>query len=260
MNFVKALEYLLPAVDAVHARWTTDRDVLFAKHNAHAESPRVTCTKGCGACCHFPLIPATAGEAFVLLARLLAEGQSLEELHGKFSPYARRYLEAARQSGSLPLTDDQQRRFLKEKLPCPLFVSTPEDGPMAGHCGVFEIRPLICDFFHNLESPELCLLKKPHGSFTDVMERGHDALDEIRIAERRIFGRSALGHLPLLLAALMTDAGMKTFLTTANPDLGEENSQDIADFGLYLELISCLGYQWSDGEWTSLAKAQSEVI
>lgn len=259
MNFATALECLLPVVDGVHARWTSDRDSLYSAHAAHPESPRVTCQKGCGACCHFPLIPSTAGEAFIVLARLIAEGETLEKLQNRFMPYARRYLEAAQRSGSLPLTDEQQRLFLREKLPCPLFISTPEVGPLGGHCGIFEIRPLICDFFHSLESPELCLQKKPHASFSNVMERGHEALDEIRDAERKLFGRSTLGHLPLLLAALMTDAGMKTFLTVVTPG-AEENDQDIEDFGLYIELIGCLGYQWGDGEWSSLAKAQAEMV
>ncbi|MEN9529808.1 MAG: hypothetical protein RI932_1681 [Pseudomonadota bacterium] len=260
MNFVKALECLLPVVDSVHAHWVADRDNLYANHSARPETPRVTCKKGCGACCHFPIIPATAGEAFVVLARLLAEGQTLEELRAKFIPYASRYLEHARRTGSLPLTDEQQRLFLNEKLPCPLFVSTPETGPLGGHCGIFNARPLICDFYHNLDSPELCLLKKPHASFSDVSERGHEALDALRTEERRIFGRSALGHLPLLLAALLTEDGMNTFLTVAKPVDDQENSQDIEDFGLYMELIACLGYRWGEGEWDSLAKAQSEVL
>lgn len=259
MNFVKALECLLPVVDGVHARWVEDRNHLLARHSQHPESPAITCTKGCGACCHFPIIPATGGEAFVVLARMLAAGESLEDLQGRFLPYARKYLENSRKSGSLPLTDEQQRLFLKEKIPCPLFISTPEQGPLAGHCGIFDIRPMICDFFHSLESPELCLLKKPHASFSDVMERGHVALDEIRIEERKIFGRSVLGHLPLLLAALMTQSGMNAFLTVVKPG-DEENAQDIEDFGLYIELIGYLGYQWSDGEWSSLAKAQAEMI
>jgi len=254
------LECLLPVVDAVHARWVTDRDAMHANHSAHPEAPRVTCTKGCGACCHFPVIPATAGEAFIVLARLLAEGESLENLRSKFIPYASRYLEHARRNGSLPLTDEQQRLFLSEKLPCPLFVSTPEAGPLGGHCGIFNARPFICDFYHSLESPELCLLKRPHASYSDITERGHEALDTLRHEERRIFGRSTLGHLPLLLAALLTEDGMNTFLTVVKPSAEEENIQDIEDFGLYMELIGCLGYRWGEGEWDSLAKAQSEVL
>jgi Fe-S-cluster containining protein len=260
MNFVKALECLLPVVDSVYERWVADRDALSARHAAHPEAPRITCTKGCGACCHFPVIPATAGEAFIVLARLLAEGQSLEELRAKCIPYASRYLEHARRRGSLPLTDEQQHIFLNEKLPCPLFVSTPATGPLGGHCGIFNARPLICDFYHSLETPELCLLKKPHASFADVVERGHQALDDIRSEERKIFGRSTLGHLPLLLAALLTEDGMNAFLKVVEPSEGEENSQDIEDFSLYMELIACLGYQWGEGEWDALAKAQSEMI
>ncbi|NBO37214.1 hypothetical protein EBU99_01380 [bacterium] len=233
---------------------------MMSRHESNPESLRVTCTKGCGACCHFPIIPATGGEAFVLLARLLAEGRTLEELHSQFMTYARRYLEHAQRNQSLPLTDDQQRKFLHEKLPCPLFVATADIGPMGGYCGVYAYRPLICDFFHSLESPELCLLKKPHASFSDVSERGHEAIDEVRAIERELFGRSVLGHLPLLMAALLTDSGMKSFLTRVEIDPNEENAQDIADFGLYVELISCLGYGWGDAEWASLAIAQAEMI
>ncbi len=260
MKFVEALERLLPVVDDVHERWTRERNRMLEAHAQQPESPKITCTKGCGACCHFPIIPATAGEAFVLLARLLAEGHSLADLHSKFMPYARRYLEWSVRQSSLPMTDTQQRLFLREKLPCPLFVSTPETGPLGGHCGVFSIRPQICDFYHSLESPELCLMKKPHGSYADISERGHSSLEELRHAERSIFGRSAIGHLPLLVAALLTDEGMKTFLTVVEPDTSVENAQDIEDFSLYVGLLDCLGYAWGDGDWASLAKAQSEVL
>lgn len=260
LNFAEALERLLPVVDDVYSRWSEDRDQLLAAHETHPEAPRITCKKGCGACCHFPIIPATAGEAFVLLARLLAEGHSVASLHSRFMPYARRYLERAARESSLPMTDDQQRRFLLEKLPCPLFVATPESGPLGGHCGVFHIRPQICDFFHSLDNPELCLHKKPHASFADVTQRGHESLDELRSAERSYLGRSALGHLPLLIAALLTDAGLKLFLTVVEPDSTVENAQDIEDFSLYVGLLECLGYHWGDGDWASLAKAQAEVI
>lgn len=260
MNFAEALERLLPVIDDVYERWSQDRQQLVENHARHPESPKITCTKGCGACCHYAIIPATAGEAFVLLARLLADGHSVEDLHAKFMPYARRYLERAQRDKSLPMTDEQQRLFLNEKLPCPLFVPTPETGPLGGHCGVFQIRPQICDFFHSLESPQLCLLKKPHGSFADISERGHESLEEIRTSERTIFGRSALGHLPLLVAALLTQEGLNLFLTVVEPDSSVENAQDIEDFSLYIGLLGCLGYFWGDGDWESLAKAQAEVI
>lgn len=260
LNFVEALERLLPVIDKVHDRWTQDRDEMLRNHESRSEGPQITCRKGCGACCHFPIIPATVGEAFVLLARLLAEGRSVADLHAQFMPYARHYLEFARRNRGLPMTDGQQRAFLNEKRPCPLFVATPETGAFGGHCGVFPIRPQICDFYHSLESPDLCLRKKPHGSFADVSERGHASLDEIRVSEREIFGRSALGHLPLLVAALLTEPGLKLFLTVVEPDSEIENAQDIEDFGLYVGLLDCLGYAWSDEDWASLAKAQSEVV
>jgi Fe-S-cluster containining protein len=260
MNFAQALERLLPVVDTVHERWVHDRDIMLQNHSSNPEAPVITCTKGCGACCHFPIIPATAGEAFVLLARLLADGRTVEELHLQFMAYARRYLEWSVRQGSLPMTDSRQTLFLKEKLPCPLFVRTPETGALGGHCGVFQYRPQICDFYHSLDTPQLCLMKKPHGSFADISERGHGTLDELQHSEREIFGRSAIGHLPLLLAALLTDEGMKTFLTVVEPDTSVENAQDIEDFGLYVSLLGALGYAWGDGDWASLAKAQAEVL
>ncbi len=149
---------------------------------------------------------------------------------------------------------------MAEKLPCPLFVRAENQGQLRGHCGDYDKRPLICDFFHSVEDPALCWKKAPHGSYADVMERGHDALEELRTHERKIWGRSALGHLPILVASLLTEAGMNHFLTAATPSSDEESSQDYLDFSFYLELLDCLGYQWSDGEWESLAKAQSEVL
>ncbi|MEY2987496.1 MAG: hypothetical protein RJB13_1017 [Pseudomonadota bacterium] len=260
MNFVSALELILPVVDKVYSRWVLDRDTLVAQHSSHPEAPRITCSSGCGACCYFPIIPATAGEAFVLIAKLLAEGHTLEQLSSRFSHYARAYLDYARKEGSLPITDEQQRLFLTEKLPCPLFNATEYQGSLRGYCGEYEKRPLICDFFHSVEDPVLCWKKAPHGSYSDVMERGHDALEEIRVEERKIWGRSALGHLPLLVASLLTEAGMNLFLTPIAADSSDESTQDYLDFSLYIELLSCLGYQWSDSEWASLAKAQSEVF
>jgi Fe-S-cluster containining protein len=260
MNFVSALELILPVVDDVYSRWKVDRDALVSHHTSHPEAPQITCSDGCGACCYFPIIPATAGEAFVLIAKLLADGHTLEELSTRFSHYSRVYFDHARKQGSLPLTDEQQRLFMAEKLPCPLFQPSGDPRLLRGSCGQYEKRPLICDFFHSVEDPALCWKKAPHGSYSDVMERGHDALEEIRAEERRIWGRSALGHLPLLAASLLTDAGFTLFLTPLSSIEKQENSQDYLDFSLYLELLDCLGYQWGEGEWASLAKAQSEVL
>lgn len=195
-----------------------------------------------------------------MIAKLLAEGHALDELASRFSQYARGYLDYARQQGSLPLSDSQQRQFMSVRLPCPLFKPTENLGPLRGHCSEYDKRPLICDFFHSVEDPALCWKKAPHGSYSDVMERGHDALDELRKEERKIWGRSALGHLPLLAASLLTETGMNLFLTPLTASQREENSEDYLDFSFYLELLACLGYQWGESEWDSLAKAQSEVL
>ena len=260
MEFTEALETLLPLVDDIYDRWLLDATQLregLAK--THAESP-VTCAKGCGACCHFAVIPATAGEAFVLLARLLAAGDTLDTLHARFHAYAKSYFSACQKWGGLPFSDDRQSLFLKEKLPCPLLVTEGYHTPFGGHCGVFEARPLICDYFHSLDSPSLCAQKKPHASFSRVVERGEAAIEEVRGLERGVFGRSALGHLPLLLAALCTREGLTLFLEeyelNEEQEAAGENGQHEADFELYTGLLAASGHTLTQDDLHNLIAAQ----
>jgi hypothetical protein len=275
MNFSEALESLIPYMDDVYDRWAAEAKQLRGSLAATNPEARITCTKGCGACCHFPLVPVTAGEAFVLLARLLASGRDLEELSALFREYASAYFAACRDWGGLPFTDDRQTRFLARKLPCPLFVKTPpppEATPamagLGGHCGAFEARPMICDYFHSTESPALCVAKKPHGSFTQVVQRGEAAVEEIRNVERALFGRSAIGHLPLFLAALCTRQGMELFLEEyeltpeqvaedeAEETRGEGHGQHAADFEFYIALMECAGYLVTAEDLHNLIAAQ----
>lgn len=276
MDFAEALGALVPFVDDVYDRWEQDAKQLGESARALHPEVRVTCAKGCGACCHFPIVPVTAGEAFVLLGRLLASGRELSELAATFSSYARAYFAFCARDGGLPFTDARQRRFLAERLPCPLFVKTASDAraaegasdlppasSLAGHCGVFPIRPLICDYFHSTEDPALCAAKAPHGSFARVVDRGEAAVEEIRTYERGLFGRSAIGHLPLLLAALCTHEGLSLFLEERelSPEQEEagEDGQHEADFELFLGLLAAAGYRATPEDLHDLVAAQEEI-
>lgn len=260
MDFTEALETLLPLVDDIYDRWLLDATQLregFAQ--THSETP-ITCTKGCGACCHFAIVPATAGEAFVLLARLLARGETLDTLHTRFHRYAKSYFAACQKWGGLPFTNDRQALFLKEKLPCPLLDTKGYSTSFGGHCGVFEARPLICDYFHSLDKPSLCAEKKPHATFSRIVERGEAAIEELRAVERGVFGRSALGHLPLLLAALCTQEGLSHFLEeydlNDDQEAAGENGQHEADFELYTALMAAAGYTITQDDLHNLIAAQ----
>lgn len=274
MEFSKALETLLPYIDQVYDRWEADSRILASDlERTHPESP-ITCSKGCGACCHFPLIPATAGEAFVLLARLMASGQTMEALHARFSEYATTYFAFARERGTLPFTDDQQKNFLRLNLPCPLFERNSSPAlSFGGHCGAYGARPLICDYYNSTDNPALCALKKPHLSYENRIQRGEVAIEEIRIFERETFGASALGHLPLLLGALCTQGGMRAFLdSSAHTDLPlalldasdpsdtEATRQSWADFRLYCILLHHAGYDVGAADLEALASAQNAAV
>jgi Fe-S-cluster containining protein len=263
MEFREALETLLPFLDDVYDRWGLDAKQLEQMHSLLHPEEKTTCTKGCGACCHFPLVPVTAGEAFAVFARILASGEKLETLAESLFAYAKTYFEFSKREGGLPFTDAQQRAFLKAQLPCPFFVSTPEKGQFSGHCGIFPIRPLICDYFNSTESPELCARKSPHRAFKARIDRGEAAVEEVRQWERAMFGRSALGHLPLFIASFCTEAGMAAFqkeytLSDEQEALGADGQHE-ADFEFFVELLEACGYGMQAHDIHNLIAAQEEL-
>ena len=225
----------------------------------------IQCTKGCGACCHFPLISATAGEAFVVLVKLLGAGETPSSLSERLSPYAERYFQFANRQGGLPFTQDRQGAFLAEKLPCPFLVKTDSD--WAGHCGIYKARPNICESYHSTDHPSLCAKKLPHGMIDSLLERTDETVAEIRHAERSVFGRSALGHFPLLLLSLLTNAGLQAFLkeTDLVAEADEQGNEDwataqhMADFDLFVELMESIGYSISTNDIQNLIEAQKEA-
>jgi Fe-S-cluster containining protein len=251
------LEGLLDAVETVYA---TARQTLSEQY----QDQPVTCHKGCGACCHFPLISATSGEAFVLYHILEQAVEDTQALRNRLLAYAHRYLEYARSKGNMPFTDSEQREaFLALKIPCPLLRT--EESPLAGYCSIHPARPLICDYFHSLEAPALCAEKRPHATSSAIIQTGIGAVDHLQAQEIALLGRSALGHLPLLLAAFATLEGREAYLSRGFHDdeteaLPEPQRDAAYGFGLYMELLAALGYPFGERDIASLLKAQEELL
>lgn len=255
ITVTEAIENFLPLVDGAYDDWERDEKTLLEQNEG---GPAITCAKGCGACCHFPLIPVTGGEAFVLLQRLLASGTDFLTLRSSLFDYVLKYYEHAVAQKSLPFTDAQQFEFLALKLPCPLFKKEPElHHGLGGSCSVFKARPLICNYYHSLDSPTLCHQKQPHRSLGLVVGRGIEAVDELRRKERKFMGRSALGHLPLLMASLCTEEGLKEFLKKYQEAETVED-QELCDFEFLRKLLSATGYEISENDLSSLQEAQKE--
>jgi Fe-S-cluster containining protein len=261
LNYSSAIQLLIPFVMEqyeAHKKETTKTTNEFLNQ---FPNEKLSCIKGCGACCHFPLVPVTVGEAFVLLNRILAEGFELKNLAEKLFTYVEKYFDFSKNNGRLPFLESDQKNFLAEKLPCPFFVKE-NNSIFSGHCGIFEMRPFICEFYNSIDSPKLCEQKLSHRSIEKVITQGSNAQDNLREFERKIFGRSAIGHLPLLLAALCTKEGLEAFLNEnhlTEIELQEEYAQDIHDFSLYVEMLNCIGYSISENDLLALEQAQSEI-
>lgn len=125
------------------------------------------------------------------------------------------------------------------------------------------MRPLICEFFNSLDSPKKCQTKLEHRSLETTNEIGSYTQDEIREYERKIFGRSTLGHLPILLAALCTQEGLAAFLAEKHlttVELQEEYADAVNDFSLLTDMLASLGYNVTEKDIIALEEAQSEMI
>ncbi len=262
MDYKSAVEKLIPYVLNKYDSYQKEAQLAVTNFSQKFPKEQITCAKGCGACCHFPMVPITLGEAFVLLNRLLAEGYDLQTLAAKLFEYSSKYFDFAKDLGTLPFKDQDQKKFLNLKIPCPFFVKE-EGNQFSGHCGIFTMRPLICEFFNSLDSPAKCQLKQPHRSLEITNEIGSNIQDEIREYEKKLFGRSTIGHLPILLAALCTKDGLESFLTEkhlTSEEIKDEYADAVNDFSLYIELLASLGYQISEKDILALEEAQSEII
>jgi hypothetical protein len=265
-TFHEAVTLCKPALDASQDFY--EKSLLEADRRK-SDSNSVTCFKGCGACCHYGLISSSSLEAFALFVRLLGSGFSLQVLADHCGKYVEKFKAVTQELGNLPFSQSSRRSFMKAKLPCPLFVSEsaiepnklPYSSSYAGHCGAHSIRPLICSQFNSTESPKKCFDVQAHQTNTSQIQTGELAAEQLRLFEQHHFGKSALGHLPLLLASMTTKEGLNMFL---RKDKRKENCEEdpyaesTQDFYFYVELLSSLGIQLGEKDYLDLEKAQSE--
>jgi Fe-S-cluster containining protein len=121
---------------------------------------KITCSKGCGACCSSFLVPMTVPEAIRLIEELQALSQGRRRrLHPRFLQAERKLAESdlPGQMASLdpndPASTLQQRDLAgkwwsENRFPCPL---------LAGNdCGLYGSRPIPCREFLALSDPRCC--------------------------------------------------------------------------------------------------------
>ena len=137
------------------AQGLSDRVVHETAKALEATGNRISCCKGCGACC------SNLGAISEVEARHIAEvvtempAQRQAEIRSRFAA-ARQRLEMA---GLLPLleqsagwTDGDYTQlvadYFKERLPCPFLE--------AGSCSIYENRPITCREFLVVSPPEYC--------------------------------------------------------------------------------------------------------
>ena len=223
---------------------------------AAAEPPAaMSCRKGCGACCHSAIISTSSLEAFGLVVAWIGSGQAMDDLAQRCHTYVNSYLKFRARQGYLPFSRAARRAFMSERLACPLFIAGSQ--PFEGHCGFFEQRPLICTSYHSLSPPEACVALDPHDVQSGYLRIGEQLTEDLRDVERATFGKSAMGHLPLLLAALLTQEGMDAFLIVRDPSV-DEVSQDEADISATVTLYAAAGISLHDQDIEDLSRAQSE--
>jgi Fe-S-cluster containining protein len=220
-----------------------------------------TCKKGCGACCHFAMIPVTLGEAYVFSQRLIAdESFDLTRFLGHLKTYLETYVSFASQNGGLPILDEQEKTFLAQALPCPVFEKeTP--GKFSGHCKSYTNAPMICKSFHSLESPNLCATKSNHKCYTPVIQQGLNSTESLRVMEREHFGFSVIGHLPVLMGIVFSTP-IENLFQFDPEDFDdsicdtEASKQSWKDFHMYTRFLLKLGYQMTATDYRNLSEAQ----
>jgi Fe-S-cluster containining protein len=147
------LDQLLPALRAIDDELI---DATVARHEADGE--RISCAKGCSACCRGQPIPVTPPEAFAL-ARLVdalpeprrsavraAFTTAVERLRaaGLYAVYMQRDPAMTRESALTAV-----RRYMSLAFVCPFLV---ED-----LCSIYAERPFVCRQYLVTSAPELCV-------------------------------------------------------------------------------------------------------
>ena len=146
------LDELLPALRAIDDRLI---DAAVARHEAAGE--RVSCAKGCSACCRRQPVPVSPPEAFAL-ARLVdalpeprrsavraAFAAAVEQLRaaGLYDTYMRRTTEITREEARAIV-----RRYMELALVCPFLADDA--------CSIHPERPFVCRQYLVTSPPALC--------------------------------------------------------------------------------------------------------
>lgn len=185
------------------ARAISEGVTAIAVAHEEAEGKRISCAKGCDACCH-QLVPVSPLEA-VRIAELV-QGMPRErrrEVTKRFEKAVRRLeqvglrdprrprAEAALVSTKTDPTEaweDASRRYFDAKIPCPML----EDGA----CGIYAERPLVCREYLVTSPAELCATLSDDVRPTPRPARMHEVLTA---TTNEILGRSDVG-MPLPFA------------------------------------------------------------
>ena len=146
------LDELLPALTTID-----DRLIETVIADSQAAGARISCAKGCSACCRRQPVPITPPEAFAL-ARIvdalpeprqaavrLAFAAAVERLRatGLYDTYMRRDPEMTREVALATV-----RRYMALALACPFLVDSA--------CGIYAERPFVCRQYLVTSPPELC--------------------------------------------------------------------------------------------------------
>jgi Fe-S-cluster containining protein len=146
------LDQLLPAL-----RQMDDRLVDAVVAAAEAGGERVSCAKGCSACCRVQPVPVTPPEAYAL-ARLVeklpeprrtavraAFADAVQKLReaGLYDAYMNRNPEMSREEALSVV-----RRYMALRLTCPFLENDA--------CGIYDDRPFVCRQYLVTSPPALC--------------------------------------------------------------------------------------------------------
>jgi Fe-S-cluster containining protein len=120
---------------------------------------RISCCRGCDACCRAQPVPVTPAEAYALwlLVEDLAEPRR-SEIRAAFASRSRRLFDAGLADAYLDrdpnLSQDDARhiarRYFSLRLACPFLAEE-------GACGIYDERPFVCRQYLVTSPPELCL-------------------------------------------------------------------------------------------------------
>lgn len=137
---------LLKVVGAVCVTAAPIYETLAAWSPRPPEGERITCAKGCGACCTQPF-SVTVAEAIVIAQWLLENASTV-----RIADVLR---DAALRERDLRFTYGTPT-FLRERQPCVLFAPEAGADNFRGVCSVYPARPVVCRTYAVTSPPENC--------------------------------------------------------------------------------------------------------